>query len=576
MFKKELPELVFNLAVLILMTAAAIFTVYRYGANIPFVDDWALVPHLAAGEPLTLDWLLSQHNEHRYPLTRALFWIFWQIQPGYLKYSMYLHVLILASVALAAQNTARVLRGSRSYADAVFPCVLLHGGQAENFLWWIQSFFILSSAFIVLSTCLLARGQWLQRRNSQICLAFLLCCLPLTGAIGVVIATVLVLGILVTAASELFRGEKPVPARLYALFIVPLAGLLFIILYFRGFHFVERHLPADNSIFSRLSRGVEVLATSFGVFGTRGWPISGVLVVGLVLWTCVNLALANRTTILGRGRVAGIGLSLAALLGLAFAIGWGRESGLATRYIILSSPLICIAYLSMILRDKSALSSFGQMSIFAAMCAATTYHMHCAVDFGKQRQAAVAGFMADLQEHIPPTGLAGRHAAYWCWNEEPMRQGLELLSAAGVFPYATIPADPTFNRRALALAPNQLVGGQGNAGVLKIENFEARIIYSFGQSNKLSGLSLKLRVTDHINEIRLKAAFYNVGQRVVTTREQSPLHPLKLSTGGPTETCTFWCDGVVDSVEFVLQGGPCSIEMLEITLLMPDSELTKE
>src|SRR5207248_1941283 len=52
------------------MALALLFFVYRHGDNVPYFDDWRIVPVLTGHEPITLRWLWSQHNEHRMPIQK--------------------------------------------------------------------------------------------------------------------------------------------------------------------------------------------------------------------------------------------------------------------------------------------------------------------------------------------------------------------------------------------------------------------------------------------------------------------------------------------------------------------------
>src|SRR4051812_49211071 len=52
--------------------AGAIGLAVSSAAETPLWDDWANVPVLTGERPLSLEWLWSQHNEHRIPLPRLI------------------------------------------------------------------------------------------------------------------------------------------------------------------------------------------------------------------------------------------------------------------------------------------------------------------------------------------------------------------------------------------------------------------------------------------------------------------------------------------------------------------------
>ena len=54
------------------MLASALLYVHAFGSNVPSWDDWDMVPTLTHVQPVTAEWLWSQHNEHRVPLPRLL------------------------------------------------------------------------------------------------------------------------------------------------------------------------------------------------------------------------------------------------------------------------------------------------------------------------------------------------------------------------------------------------------------------------------------------------------------------------------------------------------------------------
>ncbi len=54
------------------MTFGMVFYVRHYTRNVPYGDDMALVAMMTGNQPVTLDWLWSQHNEHRPVISRLI------------------------------------------------------------------------------------------------------------------------------------------------------------------------------------------------------------------------------------------------------------------------------------------------------------------------------------------------------------------------------------------------------------------------------------------------------------------------------------------------------------------------
>ena len=55
-----------------LMLLATLMFVMRYGSNIPYGDEWWMVPQLTGDKPVNASWLWEQHNEHRNPLPKLI------------------------------------------------------------------------------------------------------------------------------------------------------------------------------------------------------------------------------------------------------------------------------------------------------------------------------------------------------------------------------------------------------------------------------------------------------------------------------------------------------------------------
>src|SRR5262245_3382914 len=119
-------ERMFVAAVLAAMTAVALGFILRYGNTVPFVDDWAMLNEFGKGPGLSAEFLWSQQNEHRYPVSRLMMWSTWTAADGDLRPSMICGLLPLVGVTWVVVRTARRLRGRAEYTDAFLPLVLLH------------------------------------------------------------------------------------------------------------------------------------------------------------------------------------------------------------------------------------------------------------------------------------------------------------------------------------------------------------------------------------------------------------------------------------------------------------------
>src|SRR3954471_11189852 len=106
------------------MLAAVICFVARYASNVPSWDDWDMIPTLTRNQPVTWEWLWSQHNEHRVPLPRLIFLGLDRLTVIDMRVTMYFDVLLMAALAAAMIVAAARLRGRSSASDAFFPLAL--------------------------------------------------------------------------------------------------------------------------------------------------------------------------------------------------------------------------------------------------------------------------------------------------------------------------------------------------------------------------------------------------------------------------------------------------------------------
>ena len=148
------------IAVLLLwlgMWAADLAYVARFGSNVPSWDDWDMVPTMTGVQPITLEWLWSQHNEHRIPVPRLVMLALFRIFGDDFRVKMYFNVLLMAALALGLMYLARRLRGRTTLVDAFFPLVLLNFSHSVSFLWVACVQFTVSTALAggVLSSCVL-------------------------------------------------------------------------------------------------------------------------------------------------------------------------------------------------------------------------------------------------------------------------------------------------------------------------------------------------------------------------------------------------------------------------------------
>src|SRR5215831_13470412 len=104
------------------MLIAALGYVWRFGSNVPFWDEWNLIPALTGHQPVTLKWLWTPRNGHRLPVPMLFLLGLYTISDVDFRVGMYFNVIGLAIAAAALILTSERIRGGKaSIADAFFP-----------------------------------------------------------------------------------------------------------------------------------------------------------------------------------------------------------------------------------------------------------------------------------------------------------------------------------------------------------------------------------------------------------------------------------------------------------------------
>src|SRR4051812_11583709 len=81
-----------------LMCIAALAFVGTFGRNVPYWDEWAMVPFLSGDQAVDARWLWSEHNGHRIPLPRLFLLMLYKLTGADFRAGMYFNVLALAAL----------------------------------------------------------------------------------------------------------------------------------------------------------------------------------------------------------------------------------------------------------------------------------------------------------------------------------------------------------------------------------------------------------------------------------------------------------------------------------------------
>ncbi len=411
------------------MTAALLGYVGSFARDVPWWDDWDLVPVLSGREPVTAAWLWERHNEHRLLVPKLVHLALAAAAGGAdFRTGAYLNALLLAGGTLVLILTARRLRGHTAVADAIFPLILLHWGQYENLIWSFQVQFIVATALFLVAVALLVTAcpERLGWRGLLVGVCAIV--LPFCGINGAVLAPALVLWLAWVA-----RRHTRWLLLLALGAAVVLAGSLL------DFSPAALHPPAPTV--GAISSLLVLLMAAGPVGVVCGGAMVGTLMLLLTLTSAGLLARSCGTARLERLRGVGLLAAIGTVLALGVAVGWGR-AGLhadnpgsitgVTRYITLMAPLPCFGALAAVM-TRTRLVAYLLLAAAAVMLPANT-HLGC--EAARWRADVLDHLIADARRGIPPEQLSETYGPYvHAVDRDLLSQRMAMLREARLGPY---------------------------------------------------------------------------------------------------------------------------------------------
>ena len=409
--------------------AAAIGFVVRFGCNIPYWDDWILVPVLAGEDSLTLSWLWSGSNSHRFPLAKLLLWCLARATDGDLRGGMVLSTIILGGVAALFIRCAASVRGSTRLQDAFFPLILLHWGHYHNLLWSINLHFVCTTAIFAILVTFMCRQSHDWSRSSIYVLIGCAVLLPLQSAPGLLM-TPAVMAWLLYAGIRAGHGPR---RRLLCATVV----VMLVLGVWHGIGLSHSSCFTTPGVRDSLRTSLQFVATAVGPAGRWLWPVSGLLIAGVSAVTLVLPLVAWRTMPTERVRTAGLLAGIVAVGGVSLAIGvcrsgFGWTSGLSPRYVTVACPLLCVIYLTWLVFGGTRWSRWGPSVLCAGMLAVLPVNTGDGLDWAGNQYDVKQAFQSDLRAGVQPEELAERYWEFLGPQQEVLAESMKVMRRAGL------------------------------------------------------------------------------------------------------------------------------------------------
>jgi hypothetical protein len=443
----------------LLSTLGLLAYIYHYGSNVPFFDDWHLVPYLTGDRPVTFAWLWSQHNDHRVPLTRLLLLGLGKLCGSDFRAGMVFNVLALSATSLVLIATSRHLRGRLSWADAFLPLVLLNPGQWEIYLWSWNVALVLPILLALLVLALMARWGLQPPVWAFVTAGFLALAMPLADSAGLAFIPAFVLWFVCVAAVG-WRRQAPSSGRTQAVAIAfAVAALGLLALNYMGYSRAGG-APHEPTIPAALRTTIEFLSMGIGQASVLIWPLSALIVLAMIGLAVHGLRLTWTEQRKDRTRVVALVCFLAGATCLALALGWGRcgegdSAGFKSRYVVMALPVPCSAYLCW-----SGFRGSWRPVVQGAMCLLMLLllplNIKTAIDSARNYRPHFEDFEKDLRDGKPPSLLAERHTTFLFpergdWPDKQfVHERLLMLERAGIGPCRDLAADVPLREKPLA------------------------------------------------------------------------------------------------------------------------------
>ncbi len=423
--------------------ATVAFLVARYARNVPFKDQWGIVPFVAeiAHGHLRIAWLLTQVNEHRIPLTLLVQGLVSWPTRWDVRYESWMNVLAAAATLVALGGLVRRTVGPLASVApiallAVCSALVFSVAGGTNWTWGSLN----ATYFAGLAAATLAWlvAGWRPTPASSIRLVVVASLGALSFGTGVLLPILVPLGLLVTPIER--RAPHVIATAAWAALVVGL--------YFVGWHprfgspppVMHWNRGADYARYAVAYLGGFAASTGFVAAFHTGLALLALL-LGATGWVVVRRSPDVRGALPAWWLLAGYAL------GSALLTAFGRlDNGIGTalfgRYLptqsfmaIATAGVVVIALRD--LRQRQPLAGFAGIVLVLAATMELASSLPLGVREGISQMALLS---RDLDGGA--RCLAARSAASdaclrsVCWDAGVARRMLPLLEEAKIGPFA--------------------------------------------------------------------------------------------------------------------------------------------
>lgn len=566
-------ERLFVYGVLAASAVALITFVGLYGRDLPFWDEWEFVSVLAGEQPATFSWVWQFHNEHRVPLVRLVMLGAWRLGLGH-QAVMFVTAALLVAIAVLLVETARRLRGRMAYTDAVLAIAFLQWGHYENLIFGMQFFFVCASVLACACLAIVALDGW--RANTRVLTLFgaLLVLLPLNGAMGVAYALPLAIWAAVAAVARVREADAASRRDSLLLGAAALTTAALLALYMWGFARGSAQPPSPMAI-DIASTVVELFSVAIGPAGRLVWPASGLFVVGLALFAGVHALGALYVKPGERLRALGLLLGLGGFVGLAFLIGYARAGlgpaqGFSDRYMILTVPIVCVAYLIALLYMPPARRAFVCTCVATAMALLLAPGYREGRGYGAGRASRADAVVSDARRGVPSTVIAKRHFAEIYPNESVLAERLEVLrrTRQSLFAGSQASLADCAQRTQVEIVVNAANDAAWSSPVAIATGPDPYIVLELGAQRHVCAVEVTYSIDrGEPGSAALTAYWMRTGVNDFSGTER--FETLDAQADNAEHTSLFWINDVVDRLRLDPDGPPTRLTIHSVLVVEP-------